>query len=353
MIPERIQEQLLPWYEEHKRSLPWGEDPTPYHVWISEIMLQQTRVEAVKEYYRRFLTVLPTIRDLALCPEDRLLKLWEGLGYYNRVRNMQKAARIIEEEYGGRIPRDYDRILKLPGIGSYTAGAVSSIAYGMKKPAVDGNVLRVISRMTENEGDILKQSVKRQVEQELEQIMPAEDPGAFNQGLMEIGATVCLPNGKPLCGVCPFQEFCQAHLHGRELEFPKKAPKKKRRIEERTVFLILSGNEYVIRKRDEGGLLGGMYEFPNTEGKMSPEEVQKKVEDKGLIPLYIKEAGKAKHIFSHIEWHMTGYLIKVAEPDEKTVKDLIFVSRKETKKDYAIPSAFSTFRKYIEEEYKK
>lgn len=200
---EEITEPLLSWYEENKRDLPWRREPTPYHVWVSEIMLQQTRVEAVKDYYRRFLAELPGIRDLAACPENKLLKLWEGLGYYNRVKNMQKAAKEIVEEYGGNIPPDYEKILALPGIGSYTAGAVSSIAFGLKKPAVDGNVLRVISRITENGEDILKQSVKRRVEQELEAVMPEDRPGAFNQSLMELGATVYTERyGKMRCLSC-------------------------------------------------------------------------------------------------------------------------------------------------------
>lgn len=192
---EQIVEPLLQWFDENKRILPWRQDPTPYHVWISEIMLQQTRVEAVKAYYARFTQALPEVADLAACPQERLLKLWEGLGYYNRVKNMQKAAIQVMEEYGGKLPADYEKLLKLPGIGSYTAGAVSSIAYGIPQPAVDGNVLRVITRITEDPEDILKQSMKRKIEENLREIMPKDRPGDFNQSLMELGATVCVPNG--------------------------------------------------------------------------------------------------------------------------------------------------------------
>ena len=231
---EEITEPLLSWYEENKRDLPWRRDPSPYHVWVSEIMLQQTRVEAVKGYYERFLSALPGIEDLAACPENKLLKLWEGLGYYNRVKNMQKAAKEIVLKYNKEIPADYEKILALPGIGSYTAGAVSSIAFGLKKPAVDGNVLRVISRITENGDDILKQSVKKRVEQELEAVMPEDRPGAFNQSLMELGATVCIPNGMAKCSDCPVSHLCKARANGTVLEYPKKASKKKRRIEEKT-----------------------------------------------------------------------------------------------------------------------
>ena len=244
---EEIIKPLLSWYEENKRDLPWRREPTPYHVWVSEIMLQQTRVEAVKGYYERFLTALPQIEDLAACPENKLLKLWEGLGYYNRVKNMQKAAKEIVLKYGGELPADYEEILELPGIGSYTAGAISSIAYGLKKPAVDGNVLRVLSRITENGEDILKQSVKRRVEQELEAVMPADRPGAFNQSLMELGAVVCIPNGMAKCQVCPVQHLCSARAHGTVLEYPKKAAKKQRRIEEKTVILIQNCLLYTSR----------------------------------------------------------------------------------------------------------
>ena len=346
---EEITEPLLSWYEENKRDLPWRREPTPYHVWVSEIMLQQTRVEAVKDYYRRFLVELPGIRDLAACPENKLLKLWEGLGYYNRVKNMQKAAKEIVEEYGGNIPPDYEKILALPGIGSYTAGAVSSIAFGLKKPAVDGNVLRVISRITENGEDILKQSVKRRVEQELEAVMPEDRPGAFNQSLMELGATVCIPNGMAKCDACPVRHLCGARAHGTVLDFPKKTAKKQRRIEEKTVLLIQNGQEYAICKRPDKGLLAGLYEFPNMEGWLTQEEVLSAVEELKLMPLHIKHAGEAKHIFSHVEWHMKGYVVRVA-PTEKRAGNLLFIDKKESKGKYPIPSAFSAYRKYIEED---
>lgn len=238
---EQIVEPLLIWYEKNKRSLPWRDESTPYHVWISEIMLQQTRVEAVKGYYARFIEALPEIKDLAECPEERLLKLWEGLGYYNRVKNMQKAAREVMEFYDGKLPADYEKLLSLSGIGSYTAGAVASIAYGISKPAVDGNVLRVITRITENPSDILKQSTKREMEKNLEKIMPVHAPGAFNQSLMELGATVCVPNGMAKCECCPVAEFCMARAHDTVLEYPKKAAKKPRKIEEKTVLIIQNG----------------------------------------------------------------------------------------------------------------
>ena len=348
---EEIVEPLLSWYQENKRELPWRTDPTPYHVWVSEIMLQQTRVEAVKGYYARFLEALPGIGDLAECPQEKLLKLWEGLGYYNRVKNMQKAALEIVEKYGGEIPGDYEKILALPGIGSYTAGAIASIAYKIPKPAVDGNVLRVIARLTEEPEDILKQRTRKKIEDMLEKIMPADHPGEFNQSLMELGATVCVPNGPARCEACPVKDFCLAKAHEKVVEYPRKAPKKARRIEEKTVLILQNGQEYAIHKRPAGGLLGGLYELPNLEGYRSREEILAYVESLGLTPLHISGAGEAKHIFSPVEWRMKGYFIKVASTEEKKIGELIFADKKESKGKYPIPSTFSAYRKYIEEDF--
>lgn len=348
---EQIVEPLLSWYGQHKRDLPWRQDPTPYHVWISEIMLQQTRVEAVKGYYARFLHRLPEIQDLARCPQEELLKLWEGLGYYNRVKNMQKAAIEIQEKYGGQIPCDYEKILDLPGIGSYTAGAIASIAYKLPYPAVDGNVLRVITRLTEDDEDILKQKTKKRIENMLTEIMPAETPGEFNQSLMELGATVCLPNGTPRCQDCPVRRSCLSHAHGTMMDYPRKAEKKPRRVEERTVLIIQNDQEFAIHKRPPSGLLAGLYELPNREGHLSREEILEYVESLGLLPLHIAPAGEAKHIFSHVEWRMKGYFIKVASTEEKKIGELIFVDKKESRGRYPIPSAFSAYRKYMEEDF--
>ncbi|MBS1318231.1 MAG: A/G-specific adenine glycosylase, partial [Lachnospiraceae bacterium] len=230
---EQIVQPLLDWFDQNARILPWREKPEPYRVWVSEIMLQQTRVEAVKPFFERFTEALPDIKALAECEQDRLLKLWEGLGYYNRVRNMQKAAQYMTRFYDGRMPADYEKLLALPGIGPYTAGAVASIAFEIPVPAVDGNVLRVITRITENDGDILKQSVKRLVETELLKIMPEGRSGAFNQALMELGAVVCVPNGPARCEACPVSEYCLAYRHGTVEELPIKAPKKERILQNR------------------------------------------------------------------------------------------------------------------------
>ena len=223
-----LPELLLPWYRENHRCLPWRETKEPYHIWLSEIMLQQTRVEAVKGYYARFLAALPTVEALANCDDDALHKLWEGLGYYSRVRNLKKAAQVIQERYNGQFPREYDAVLALPGIGEYTAGAVCSIAFDLPVPAVDGNVLRVFSRLTDDPSPIDLPAVKASVRERLAAIYPKE-AGDFTQALMELGATVCGPNRKPECGSCPCRKICLGYQHGTAETLPVKSPKRERR----------------------------------------------------------------------------------------------------------------------------
>lgn len=344
---EQIVEPLLSWYDGHARILPWRENPTPYRVWVSEIMLQQTRVEAVKPFYQRFMEELPDIPSLSKCPEEKLLKLWEGLGYYNRVRNLQKAARVLMENYEGKMPKDYKAVLDLPGIGSYTAGAVLSIAYGVPVPAVDGNVLRVISRVELNEEDILKQSVKKRVEEEIKAIMPSDRAGAFNQALMELGATVCVPNGPAKCEECPLAGICLAHQNHREAEFPKKAPKKPRRIEERTVLVIKDGTKAAIRRRPNRGLLAGLYELPNLPGHLKQEEVLEYLKDQDLSPVRILPLTPSKHIFSHVEWHMIGYEVRVAALEGEEKDGFLFVEPQKTEQDYPIPAAFTAYTDHL------
>ena len=346
---DRIEEPLLAWYDRGRRILPWREDPTPYHVWVSEIMLQQTRVEAVKPYYDRFMQALPDIASLAAAEEETLLKLWEGLGYYNRVRNLNKAAVMIMEEYDGRMPDEYEEIQKLPGIGSYTAGAIASIAYHRKAPAVDGNVLRVLGRLRMDSGDIMQQSVKKRVEEELFLSMGEERPGDFNQALMELGAMVCIPNGEPRCEQCPWEDLCLAHREGRELEFPVKSAKKPRTIEEKTVLIILDENRVALCKRPSKGLLAGMYEFPSISGKRTEEEVLSYLRGRGLSVLRIEPLRECKHIFTHKEWHMTGYFIRVDELSRQTDGAYIFAEKREARDKYPIPSAYDAYRQYFYE----
>lgn len=342
----KIVQPLLSWFQGNARVLPWREEPTPYRVWVSEIMLQQTRVEAVKPYFERFTKELPDVKALAECEEEKLLKLWEGLGYYNRVRNMQIAAKTVMEEYGGQLPADYEQLLKLKGIGNYTAGAIASIAYGISVPAVDGNVLRVISRVTEDRSDIMKQSARTEMERALQEIMPESEAGAFNQALMELGATVCVPNGAPLCDKCPWQEFCEAYQKDCWQEIPVKSKAKPRRIEEKTVFIIRDGEKIVLHKRSSKGLLAGLYEFPNTKGHLTEEEALEWIKGKKLSPLRIQKLDSAKHIFSHVEWHMNGYMVRVDELTQDK-SGMLFVDVKDSEDNYPIPAAFSAYTKYM------
>lgn len=341
-----ITDPLIHWFEENARVLPWRDEPAPYRVWVSEIMLQQTRVEAVKPYFERFMTALPDIKSLAECPEEKLLKLWEGLGYYNRVRNMQIAAKTVMEEYDGILPADYEKLLALKGVGSYTAGAIASIAYGIPVPAVDGNVLRVISRVTADDADIMKASVKAAMEKELLAVMPKGKAGIFNQALMELGAIVCLPNGEPLCEQCPWYKLCRARSERRIHEIPVKSKTKPRKIEKRTVLLIKAEESVLLHKRPEKGLLAGMYEFPNVEGHLDEDEVIAYTKKLGLTPIRLKRLCEAKHVFSHIEWRMTGYAVLIDET-ETAYKDMLFVEPAETEEHYPIPAAFSRYTAYM------
>ena len=343
----QMAEPLVDWYRKNKRQLPWRDIKDPYRIWISEIMLQQTRVEAVKPFYARFLDALPTVSDLANAEEEKLLKLWEGLGYYNRVRNMQKAARQIMDVQGGEFPSDFEAIRSLTGIGNYTAGAIGSFAFGIPKPAVDGNVLRVISRVTGSYDDIMKASTKTKVEEQLEAVIPKDAACDFNQGLIELGAIVCVPNGAPKCEVCPLAHLCEAIHKGIQDELPVKTKAKERRIEKKTIFIFKDGEKVAIRKRDAKGLLAGMYELPNVEENLTQKEAIAYSQQIGLAPLHIKSLGKAKHIFSHVEWHMIGYSIRVDELENSCTEDMIFIHPEEVEKEYPIPAAFETYTKCV------
>lgn len=332
---------LLEWYDAGARVLPWRDEPTAYHVWLSEIMLQQTRVSAVLPYYRRFLAALPDVAALAAADEDALLKLWEGLGYYNRVRNLQRAAKMILEEYGGVFPQTYEEILKLPGVGEYTAGAVASIAFGQRVVAVDGNVLRVVARICGDEGDVLDGKVKARVRAWVAEIQSADRPGDFNQAMMELGAMVCLPNGAPRCEACPAREFCTAHLENKWNVLPVKRKKAKRRIEEKTMFVLLRGDRAALRRRAPEGLLAGLWEVPNVPGRLDEDAAARQVLRWGLTPLQWEEKLDAVHIFTHVEWHMTGYVLRVRGEDRAAFDwtGRALLSQR------ALPSAFA---KYVE-----
>lgn len=340
-------EPVVEWFRANKRDLPWRKRMNAYRVWISEIMLQQTRVEAVKPYYERFIRELPDVKSLAEVPEDRLLKLWEGLGYYSRARNLKKAAEQIMEEFGGRFPETYEGIRSLQGVGNYTAGAVGSFVYGLPKAAVDGNVFRVVTRLLADPEDITKAGTRRKIEEWIEEVIPRECPGDFNQGLIELGAIVCLPNGEPKCEECPVNSLCRAREQGTQLEFPVKKKAKARRIEERTVFLFCDSSSVAVRKRPNRGLLAGMYEFPSAEGYLDQKGVIEYAKKLGLAPIRVKELGDAKHIFSHVEWHMKGYEILVDELEKNMTGDVIFAGKKDLEETYPMPSAFEAFTSLI------
>ena len=356
------------WYLQHARTLPWRSDPTPYHVWISEIMLQQTRVEAVIPYYERFIRELPDVEALSVCPEETYLKLWEGLGYYSRVRNLHAAACQIMEQYGGELPSEYEALRKLKGIGPYTAGAIASIAFQQPEPAVDGNVLRVLMRLTGDASDIMLQSTKTMVEDGLRTVMQQWNqecmetekklllqPRILTQALMELGALVCVPNGAPHCDICPWQTLCRAHAEGLTEQLPVKKKAKERRIEERTVLILRDGSRAAIHKRPGKGLLAGLYELPNRLGHMTQDEVAAYVKSMGFAALRIEPLEPARHIFSHIEWQMIGYVVKIEEAglaSETELRlrereELIFTDADEVAERYAIPTAFSTYVGYV------
>lgn len=341
-IPSELPSELLAWYRASHRDLPWRADREPYHIWISEIMLQQTRVEAVKGYYARFLAALPDIHALAACDDDTLHKLWEGLGYYSRVRNLKKAAIEILERFGGVFPEKYEDILSLPGIGEYTAGAIASIAFGKPIPAVDGNVLRVVSRICNDATPIDLPSQKKAVRDALAQIYP-EDAGDFTQALMELGATVCGPNKKPECNRCPCAALCLARENAVQQTLPVKRPKGKRREEEKTVFILTCDGRYALEKRPAKGLLANLWQFPNCEGKLEMEQALAYVQKLGLKPRQIMRQVEREHIFTHIHWKMRGVYIEVARTDERHV----WMTEGELQENAALPTAFRQFYKII------
>jgi A/G-specific adenine glycosylase len=330
---------LLAWYDENARVLPWRRDLNPYRVWVSEIMLQQTRVEAVIPYYHRFLRQFPDIQSLAEADEEKLLKLWEGLGYYRRAKNLHKAAQEIMENHGGRFPKEYRDIRALPGIGDYTAGAIASICFGQPVPAVDGNVLRVIARLTGCRQDVSAQKVKRNVANLLEAIYPATRCGDFTQALMELGAVICLPNGVPKCGDCPLHFMCYACQTNTQMSLPVKSKKPPRKKEEKTVFLLRCGDRIAIRQREAGALLGGLWEFPNAEGNLTPAQAQGILTQWKIAVAAIAEGLHRKHVFTHVEWSMVSYVVSC----ENMPDAFSWVTKETLLAERTLPSAFRPF----------
>ena len=327
---QEIVRPLLSWYKENARPLPWRENITPYTVWVSEIMLQQTRIETVRGYYERFMAAFPTVEALAEADTEQVLKLWEGLGYYSRARHLHECAKKICAEYGGVFPERAAKLRALPGIGDYTAGAVASLAFNKPEPAVDGNVLRVYARLNRCADNMGDEKVKSRVREELRALYPEGECAAFTSAWMELGEVVCTP-GVPDCAACPLSSLCKAHAAGEERDYPCLPPKKPRRIEQRRVFLMLCGEKCAVRKRPDKGLLAGLWEFPNDEDTAVPEGAE--------------FCGETVHIFSHVEWHMRGYILRT----DKELPGYVWLSRSERRK-IAIPSAFRFFQKVLERE---
>ena len=342
--PGPIAPALLAWFGQNARALPFRQDPTPYHIWVSEIMLQQTRVAAALEHYRRFMEALPDIPALAACPDEELFKLWEGLGYYSRARNLKKAAQLVCGEYGGQLPASYDELQKLPGVGEYTAGAIASIAFGLSAPAVDGNVLRVFARLYNDGSNIADPATKRLFTRRVMEQQPAASPGPFNEALMELGALVCLPGGAPLCGECPLAEQCLAKAAGTQLELPVKTPPKARRVQPVTVLVVRSNGRCLLQKRPETGLLAGLWQPFLFEEALDEGEALARLK---ALNLAVNEAAPprplkaAKHIFSHVEWRMSGWELEAAG---EAPAGCVWATAEEAAGRYALPGAFKAYR---------
>lgn len=368
MIKSTIIPSLLQWYDSHARILPWRDNPEPYAVWVSEIMLQQTRVEAVKPYFDRWMKAFPDLLSLARASESEVLKLWEGLGYYSRARNIHKAARLVAEKYAGILPSTFEELRLLPGIGEYTAGAVGSIAFRLPVPCIDGNVMRVVARLTADRSNISTAAVKKHITEWVKEIIPKDRPGDFNQAMMELGATVCLPNGMPLCELCPLASVCEARLQGRIAELPVKSGKPVRKTEKKTVLVLLelSSNqtperEYktLLRKRPDKGLLAGLWEFPNFDGELTEGEIRKILEHSAVRLSSLVKLKNCRHIFTHIEWDMSGYLGITREPASAEHEDLPELNSRwirigTLEEELSLPAAFKTYyqlmKRFIGEE---
>lgn len=330
-------ELLLNWYEAEKRDLPWRNTTNPYHIWISEIMLQQTRVEAVKGYYERFLVALPTIEDLANVSEDKLLKLWQGLGYYSRAKNLKKTAQTVVDIYDSSLPADYNALLQLSGIGTYTAGAIASFAFSLPYPAVDGNVMRVMARLMGDSQDITLPQTKKLYTQQMYSLLPSDTKkvGSFNQSLIELGAMICIPNGKPKCDLCVLQAFCVSYQKNLIDTIPVRGVKKAKKLEYLNVFFLVHDNQIAIRKRPDTGLLSGLFEFPNTNQETT---IQDSLKNWNISAYQLSTMQPQKHIFTHIIWHMNCYFI-LCKSHQNT--DFLWLSKDVIETEYALPSAFS------------
>ena len=349
---QEIASLLLHWFDENKRSLPFRTHKTPYRVWVSEVMLQQTRVAAVLPYYERFMRQLPTVQALAACPPEKLEKLWEGLGYYSRARNLQKAAQIVVQQYDGELPASYEALRALPGVGDYTAGAVASLAFGLPCVAVDGNVLRVWSRLHADDSNVLVPATKRRMAAQIQAVQPAQRPGDFNEALMELGALICLPNGEPLCTQCPWHTLCLAKKAGKQAQLPVKTPRRSRKALSYTVALVLRRGPHpacLLEKRPSTGLLAGLWQPILLEGELDLPAVYNALAARGIHGLS-REAhplDTARHVFTHLEWHMTGWCLW-CEDGCSAPDGCVFAALEQLETQYAVPNAFKAYRQHAE-----
>lgn len=337
---------LTAWFTAEKRDLPWRINPTPYRVWVSEIMLQQTRVEAARDYYLRFLNALPAVEDLAACDEETLMKLWEGLGYYSRARNLHKTAKIVTEKYGGAFPSDEKSLRALPGVGDYTAGAIRSIAFGLPSPAVDGNVLRVCSRLSADATEISDENFKARLKALLAPVYPETAKGCsdFTQALMELGALVCTPRS-PECGACPLAKLCVAHKYGEEASFPVVPEKKPKREETLYAFVILTPRGIAFRKR-ESGVLRGLNEFPSEvvgseDGADENARALRILKEQGVTGAKILKKHRYTHIFTHVKWNVTAFTATAESAPFEAA------SAEELREKAAFPTAFRRCLDYL------
>lgn len=343
-FPQQFPARMLAWYDQNRRHLPWREQPSPYRTWISEVMLQQTRVEAGIAYFERFTEALPDVAALAAVEEQALLKLWEGLGYYSRARNLKKAAELILERHEGVIPADFEALCRLPGLGEYSAGAIASIAFGLRVPAVDGNVLRITARLLNDDRNIEDTAVKKEMRQTVWESLPQERVGDYNQSLMELGALICLPNGRPLCESCPVASLCESRRLGTEETLPTRQKKAARRTEEKTVLLLRQGERVLLRQRPAKGLLASLWEFPSLPGLLTGQEVAEAFD---VPPEQVHPLGGAEHIFTHIVWKMTGYEVSL-DTGVPLPEGTVSVLPQEVLAGYPIPSAYGAYRKRLE-----
>lgn len=342
-------QNLINWFKLNERKLPWRNPITPYTVWISEIMLQQTRIHAVIPKFLTFVQELPDIESLANCNDDKLMKLWEGLGYYSRARNLKKCANDLIQDYNGEFPHTKKELIKLPGIGDYTAGAIATTCFEEKVSAIDGNVLRVLARYFGYTKDIRSKETLTYFDQMILSSLTdvdSKDVRYFTQGLMEIGETICVPKGEPSCSTCPFHMHCVALKENTITTIPYRSKLKERKIIDKTVFIIRNKDHYLIHKRDSTGLLANLYEFPNIDQVLSKEETLQYLEKYPINIINIKESIIAKHVFTHIEWHMHGYEIEIDELHQSLFGNNYYFLSKEELAKISIPSAFQAYLKH-------